>query len=103
MLASCCSRDKVFARIARRDRSDLFGTESDLSECREDLRDLIRTDFDHDDVSRSGGIPAFLHGEGLWSPVQHLSNRFDLTLRNMPRQLCNDSNRRRELVAPLLT
>ena len=67
----------IFVRIARRDRSDLFGTESNLSECREDLRDLIRTDFDHDNVSRSGGIPTFLHGEDLWSPSSASFQQFE--------------------------
>ena len=54
---------------------------------------LARTDFDHDNISRPRGIRAFLNRKSLRSPVQHLSNRFDLALRNMPGQIRNDSNR----------
>src|SRR5207302_361614 len=65
----------------------------DLSKCRENLGDLARRDFDHDDISRPGRIPALLNGEGLRSPIQHLPNSFDLALRNMPGQIGNDSDR----------
>src|ERR1700680_2576710 len=79
--------------IARGDRRHLLGAQSDLSKCRENLRYISRTACDHDNVSRTSGIPTLFHRERFRSPVQHFSYRLDLSLGDVAGQIRNKIQR----------
>src|SRR5579871_5465253 len=71
----------------------LFGGQRDLAERREDLGHIARFDFNHDNVSWTSGVPAFLNGELLGSPVQHFSNGLYFALSDVARQIRNHCDR----------
>src|SRR5262245_20924019 len=93
MLTHSRTRDEVLACLTGRNRSDLFGCERHLSKRRENLRNLARADFNHDDIPRPSRIATFLNGECLGTPIQHLSNRFDFSLSDVARQVRYDRSR----------